>query len=124
MLAQLKATHSFHICEALRQYSHRRKPHTGPQQSADGRCQQVVDSALKHKHLDEVASPCADGAGHAHLLLAFCGQHNKDEKDEQQSGRDRERAKTNEHRGKDATKQLGHKQVELFHRLYLERVVG
>ena len=48
------------------------------QHHADGSGQQIVNHALGHKHLHQVAALHTNGAGNAHLGAALGGQHDKD----------------------------------------------
>ena len=56
----------------------------------------------------------ANGARHAHLAAPFSRQHDKDQKDQQHAGQDREEAKEREDRGKDAARRVAHGEQSRF----------
>ena len=67
-----------------------------PQQHAQRGRDQVVDQALGHEHLHQMAPAHADGPGHAHLAAPLGRQHDEDEEDEQHRGQNREDAEERE----------------------------
>ena len=77
------------------------------QQHAQRAGRQVVDHALGHKHLGDLAALYAHGARHADLHPPLGRQHDKDQHDQQQRRQDGEDAKDREDGRENASADVG-----------------
>ena len=75
---------------------HHPECHEHAERGADQRRDEVVRGALVHEHLHEVAAAGADRPRDPELAAPLGSQHDEDQKDEQDPGRDRERAEGRE----------------------------
>jgi hypothetical protein len=90
------------------------------EERADGRGENVVCDALEEEHLHQVAPPCSDRACDSEFPAAFAGEHDEDEEDEKDAGRDRERAEGREERHEAIAGGVGSLERILLRRIGLE----
>ena len=69
---------------------------TAPSSAPTNAAARSYATPSKHEHVDEVAASRADRPRDAELAAALCREHHEDEEDQQDPGRDRERAEGRE----------------------------
>ena len=106
--------------EGLRHDEHHSEGEDRTEQRPDRGREKVVGGTLEREHLDEVATASADRTCDAELTAPLGREHDEDEEDQQDPGRDREHAEGGEEGCERGPHLVGRVDRVLLHRCHLE----